>query len=309
MNDDQTQPARPTAEAATSPDWTVREGTPVITFDGEKIGEVENTTGGYLLVKKGFLFPKEYAIPAAAIENVGPDAVYLNVTKEIARSQGWDEPLTPETANADQAQSHPLPITPAAAPPPTVVTGDPHVEAPLIGTFSDDQAGTYTDTAADAAADAAAGTEQVRTRDDAVEQTATSAAGFGADDAEEIPANPIASGIAPASPAQEPPMSTFETDDQNARDAALAGHDEAMDEGIATAHTLRTPSPLPAMDAPLDADEPAPADGRPEDAEGATRIGTDAAVANEALDPLISEDAEEDPDPALPAPSGPADRV
>lgn len=292
-----------TASASAATDWTVREGTPVITFDGEKIGEVENATGGYLLVKKGFLFPKEYAIPAAAIENVGPDAVYLNVTKDIARSQGWDEPLTPETASGE-AQA--LPITPAAAPPAQVVTGEPPVEpaAPLIGTFTDDQAGTYTD--------AAAGTETVdpaetlRTRDDALLETATSTAGFGADDAEEVLANPIDTNAIPASPDQEVPMSARESDSQNTRDAALAGHDEALDEGIDTPHTLRTPSPLPAMDAPLSADEPAPADGNPEDA---GQIATDAALENEALDPLVSEDAEADPDPELPSPSGPADRV
>ncbi|MGC4105327.1 MAG: DUF2171 domain-containing protein [Thermomicrobiales bacterium] len=269
-----------TPEPSTPSDWTVREGTPVITFDGEKIGEVENATGGHLLVKKGFLFPKEYAIPAAAIQNVGPDAVYLKVTREIALSQGWDEPLSPD---ADTAA------------PTTVVTGEPHVDAPLIGTFTDDQAGTY--------ADAAAGTE-------AIPDTATSPASSGPGgsvDAEELPASPIATGDVPASPSadQEVPMSALESDARNTRNAALASHDEALDEGVDAPHTLRTPSPLPAMNVPEAADESAPADSDPAD------LVTNAALDNDALDPLISEDAEEDPAPELPAPTGPppADRA
>ncbi|MGB3330923.1 MAG: DUF2171 domain-containing protein, partial [Thermomicrobiales bacterium] len=96
-------PGSNAATASPSTDWTVREGTPVITFDGQKIGEVDNATGDFLLVKKGFLFPKEYSIPAAAIQTIGPDAVYLTVTKDIALAQGWDAPLTPETANANAA--------------------------------------------------------------------------------------------------------------------------------------------------------------------------------------------------------------
>ena len=301
-NDTSTHPHHPGSDTAATNDWTVREGTPVITFDGEKIGEVDNATGGYLLVKKGFLFPKEYSIPAAAIENVGPDAVYLSVTKEIALAQGWDAPLTPETP--EQA----LPTTPTADAPPQVVTGDPHVDAPLIGTFTDHQAGTYVDEASGtqtvSSIETIAPAEPWRDRDDALldteTATATAPAGVGVD-AEEIPANPIVTDAVPAATStdQEIPMSAFESDASNARDAALASHDEVLAEGVDAPHSLRTPDPLPVMDAPDSADDPLPADGASDD------VVTQAELENDALDPLISEDAEADPEPELPAPSGP----
>lgn len=264
--------------------WTVREGTPVITFDGEKIGEVENATGDYLLIRKGFLFPKEYSIPATAIANVGPDAVYLTVTKEAALAQGWDAPLAAEAT------------TPAR-----VVTGEPDVDppAPLIGTFSDDRAGTYTDEAA--------GTETIdphearRDRSEAIldRATATAPAGIGAD-AEEIPANPIATGAVPPDPEVLMP----ESNRTNERAAASAEHGEAMAEGVDPHHVLRHADPLPAMDAPRDT--PAPVEGQTDGSGAGGDIATDAALENEAIDPLIGEDAAEDPDPELPTPTGPA---
>lgn len=119
---------------ATSADWTVREGMDVLSTDGEKLGEVANATGNYVLVRHGFLFAKEYYVPADAIANVGNDAVYLTMTKEIALEQQWDKP---PTANSDH------PATPA------VVTGDPGAVAatsePATGTFVDQASGTYVD--------------------------------------------------------------------------------------------------------------------------------------------------------------------
>ncbi|MGC4192858.1 MAG: DUF2171 domain-containing protein [Thermomicrobiales bacterium] len=268
--------------STTDNDWTVREGTPVIAFDGEKIGEVDNATGGYLLVKKGFLFPKEYAIPADAIQNVGPDAVYLKVTREIAHTQGWDAPLTPE------ATEQPLPITPASEPLPQVVTGEPEVDTPLIGTFTDQRAGIYADVASGTeavsngsatipATDARDHDEAQRAQDQAIRDTDLAGAGIGAD-AEEISANPIATSAVPAG--RELPVSEFESDAQNVDDADLAGHDEVMEEGVDSTHLLRSPSPLPAMNVPFD--DLAPGNGADGD------IGNATAVENEAIDPDLS---------------------
>lgn len=85
------------AEDQEKEDWTVREGMDVLSYDGEKLGEVANATGNYILVRHGFLFAKEYYVPADAIANVGRDAVYLTVTKEIALEQHWDKPPIAET--------------------------------------------------------------------------------------------------------------------------------------------------------------------------------------------------------------------
>lgn len=84
-------------EQADREDWTVREGMDVLSYDGEKLGEVANATGNYVLVRHGFLFAKEYYVPADAIANVGRDAVYLTMTKQIALEQQWDKPPTAET--------------------------------------------------------------------------------------------------------------------------------------------------------------------------------------------------------------------
>jgi hypothetical protein len=122
---------------ATPADWTVREGMDVLSTDGEKLGEVANATGIYVLVRHGFLFAKEYYVPADAIANVGNDAVYLTMTREIALEQQWDKP---PTANSDH------PATPAVV---TVVTGDPAAIAattsePASGTYVDDRSGVQT---------------------------------------------------------------------------------------------------------------------------------------------------------------------
>lgn len=120
---------------ATPADWTVREGMDLLSTDGEKLGEVANATGNYVLVRHGFLFAKEYYVPAEAIANVGNDAVYLTMTKEIALEQQWDKP---PTANSEHLAT------------PVVVTGDPGTVAaatsePATGTFVDQASGTYVD--------------------------------------------------------------------------------------------------------------------------------------------------------------------
>ena len=63
----------------------------VYSADGEDLGDVEEVREGYLVVRKGLLFPHEHYIPFAAITRVEPDSVYLNVTKDQVEQQGWDE--------------------------------------------------------------------------------------------------------------------------------------------------------------------------------------------------------------------------
>lgn len=220
------------AETNTTADWTVREGMAVFSTDGEKLGEVENATGNYVLVKKGFLFSKEFYIPAAAIANVSPDAVYLEVTKEIALQQGWNHPPTAEMDGK---------------PVPHVVTGEPDVTMPAIGVFNDEQSGTYVDEHA--------GTQVVEIPDavTSVDQT-------------------------PETIREDTKVSDATSEAQ----AAEADHDSEIDEGTDTPHLIRTADPLP-IGEPDSADEPAPGDGDIDE------------VPDGELDPLVSEDAEEDP--------------
>lgn len=264
-------------------DWTVREGTTVLTSDGEKIGEVESANGGYLLVKKGFLFPKEYAIPASAIQNVGPDAVYLNVTREIALAQGWDKPLSPE-------DSQPLPTSTTTTPTssPQVVTGEPDVTAPLIGTFADPASGTESISEVhDEARDA---------RDDAVPVSALSPAGEGAD-AEQAIANPIRTGAVPA----ETGGAQHESPAEDRADIALAEHDETLDDAFDSPHSFFHHSPLPAMNAPLPDDDASddPNDQQSGKVLDANEIATDAAVADEAINPGLSRNTPEEAESEL----------
>jgi uncharacterized protein (TIGR02271 family) len=81
-------------------DWVLANGLDVIGSDDEKIGEVQDALGEYFVVKKGWLFSTEYYVPSAAIVNVDDRAVYLNVTKDEALNQGWDQ-LPASVASVD----------------------------------------------------------------------------------------------------------------------------------------------------------------------------------------------------------------
>src|SRR5688572_9292175 len=70
-------------------------GMTVYGSDGEKVGTIQEIFGDYIVVEKGFFFPKDYYIPASAIASAAGDDVYLTVTKDEAPHQGWD--AIPET--------------------------------------------------------------------------------------------------------------------------------------------------------------------------------------------------------------------
>jgi len=77
----------------------VEHGWNVYDVDGDKIGDVGQVSDGYLVVSKGFFFPRERYIPASAIERVEGDRVYLNVTKADLDAERWDNP--PTTSDLD----------------------------------------------------------------------------------------------------------------------------------------------------------------------------------------------------------------
>jgi len=83
----------------------VQHGWDVYGVDGDKIGDVGQVSDGYLVVSKGFFFPRERYVPAAAIVRLEGDRVYLNVTKADLDAERWDNP--PRTSEVDVERSRP----------------------------------------------------------------------------------------------------------------------------------------------------------------------------------------------------------
>ncbi len=73
--------------------------------DGEKVGSVQDVQGDYVVISKGFLFPHDYYVPVSAITSADEKNVYLNVTKDEALNQGWDQvPDTTTTTTQTYAE-------------------------------------------------------------------------------------------------------------------------------------------------------------------------------------------------------------
>jgi hypothetical protein len=71
--------------------------TPAIVFssDGPKLGKVIEVADDYILIQKGFFFPKEFFIPTWAIAREDPHRIDLRITKAAAHALGREDlPLT-----------------------------------------------------------------------------------------------------------------------------------------------------------------------------------------------------------------------
>jgi len=69
----------------------LRTGMDVYGADGDKIGSIIEVYDNYIMVEKGFFFPKDYYLPIDAIEGVdSDDRVYLTMVKDQVLNQGWD---------------------------------------------------------------------------------------------------------------------------------------------------------------------------------------------------------------------------
>ena len=78
---------------------TLQPGMDVYGADGDKIGSIQEAYESYIMVAKGFFFPKDYYIPIDSVQGVDEDnRVYLSVTKEDALNRGWD--TVPESAGS-----------------------------------------------------------------------------------------------------------------------------------------------------------------------------------------------------------------
>lgn len=73
--------------------YQFRAGDDVMASDGDKVGSLADLHGTYLVVEKGFFFPKDYFIPYTTVssydENEGK--IFLSVTKDEALNSGWDQ--------------------------------------------------------------------------------------------------------------------------------------------------------------------------------------------------------------------------
>jgi len=75
----------------TASEWIVQPGTDVYGSDDNKVGSVDDIQGEYLVVHKGFFFPKDHYIPFSAIASHTDDRINLNVTADEATSMDWDQ--------------------------------------------------------------------------------------------------------------------------------------------------------------------------------------------------------------------------
>jgi uncharacterized protein (TIGR02271 family) len=68
----------------------IQRGWDVYGSDGNEIGDVAEVGPSYIVVEKGFLFPKDLYIPLSAISSVSEDRIELTVTKDAVEDQNWD---------------------------------------------------------------------------------------------------------------------------------------------------------------------------------------------------------------------------
>lgn len=70
----------------------IENGWDVYGSDGEKVGNVAEVGGNYLLVQKGLFFTKDFYIPTSAVASVRQDEVRLSLASGDIEHQGWDSP-------------------------------------------------------------------------------------------------------------------------------------------------------------------------------------------------------------------------
>jgi uncharacterized protein (TIGR02271 family) len=82
--------------------YQFRQGDEVYAASGEKVGKLVAIEGTYLVVEKGWLFPKDYYVPSSVVQsyNDADGVIYLSVTKDEALASGWEQ--RDETYRTDQ---------------------------------------------------------------------------------------------------------------------------------------------------------------------------------------------------------------
>ncbi len=74
--------------------WPIEDETMVYGTDGEKLGAVRNYDPqvGYLDVRKGWLFTKDFYVPVSAIETITGEEITLRLTKEDLEDERYASP-------------------------------------------------------------------------------------------------------------------------------------------------------------------------------------------------------------------------
>ena len=70
----------------------IQHGWDVMDVNGDKVGDVKEVNPGYLTISKGFFFPSERYIPLQDVRATRDDRVFLNVSKDELKQEGWDQP-------------------------------------------------------------------------------------------------------------------------------------------------------------------------------------------------------------------------
>ena len=78
-------------------EWVVQPGTDVYGSDGTKVGSVDTIEGDFLVLRKGFFFPKDHYIPFSAIAGHTDDRIDLNITSDQAKNEDWSDTATGTT--------------------------------------------------------------------------------------------------------------------------------------------------------------------------------------------------------------------
>jgi uncharacterized protein (TIGR02271 family) len=86
-------------------DIQIREGMTVLASDGEDLGKVDGYENNAIIVREGFFFPRDHYIPVSAIAQADEDNVYLNVTRDAALSQGWENPIVGDGSGSAVTQT------------------------------------------------------------------------------------------------------------------------------------------------------------------------------------------------------------
>src|SRR6476620_194219 len=73
--------------------YQFRAGDDVIAADGDKVVNLAVIHGTYVVVEKGFFFPRDYYIPFSTVANYypGDGKIFLSVTRDAAFNSGWDQ--------------------------------------------------------------------------------------------------------------------------------------------------------------------------------------------------------------------------
>ena len=75
--------------------WQIVEGMTVYATDGTKLGTLRNYNpqAGYLDIKQGWLFTKDFYVPSDMVDTVAEDCITLRLTKDDLDDPRYSTPL------------------------------------------------------------------------------------------------------------------------------------------------------------------------------------------------------------------------